>query len=134
MAIVVTRGSHNNLVTVFTMVMATLNCEMPVRIFLRDEAVVKFSKKKISEFNPSEVYAGLEATLQKNYETNGLMNLQKVIQDLKAQGDVKLYACTSSMALCGLAAEDLIAEIDEPRGLTSFLLEEMDDAGMILTF
>ena len=134
MAILVTRGSHNNFVTVFTMVMAALNCEMPVRIFLRDEAVFKLSKKKVSELNLSPVYAGAEATLQKNYEANGLIDLQKVIRDLKTQGDVKFYACTSSMALCGLTAEDLIAEIDEPRGLTSFLLEEMDDAGMLLTF
>lgn len=134
MAIIVTRGTHNNFVTVFTMVMAAAVCEMSVRLFFRDEAVYKLSKKKISELNISSVYAGGEEVLKKNYASTGMVDLQKVIQDVKSQGDVKLYTCTSSMALCGLSQEDLIPEIDEPRGLTSFLLEEMDDAEMILSF
>jgi peroxiredoxin family protein len=134
MAIVVTRGTHNNFVTVFTMVMAAAVCEMAVRIFFRDEAVYKLSRKKISELNLSEVYAGAEEELKKNYQSTGMVDLQKVIADVKTQGDVKLYTCTSSMALIGLSQEDLIPEIDEPRGLTSFLLEEMDDADMILSF
>ena len=134
LAIVVTRGTHNNFVTVFTMVMAAAVCEMAVRIFFRDEAVYKLSRKRISELNLSEVYAGVEEALKKNYESTGMVNLQKVIADVKTQGDVKLYTCTSSMALIGLSQEDLIPEIDEPRGLTSFLLEEMDDADMILSF
>lgn len=134
MAIVVTRGTHNNFVTVFTMVMAAAVCEMAVRIFFRDEAIYKLSRKKISELNLSEVYAGAEETLKKNYQSAGMVDLQKIIADVKTQGDVKLYTCTSSMALIGLTQEDLIPEIDEPRGLTSFLLEEMDDADMILSF
>lgn len=134
MAIVVTRGTHNNFVTVFTMVMAAAVCEMSVRIFFRDEAVYKLSRKKISELNFSELYRGVETKLKKNYEATGMVDLQKVIQDVKLQGDVKLYTCTSSMALVGLTQEELIPEIDEPRGLTSFLLEEMDDADMILSF
>ena len=134
MAIIVTRGSHNNIVTVLTMVMAAAVCEMAVRIFFRDEAVYKLSKKKISELNFSEIYAGLAPELKKNYESTGMVDLQKVIRDVKTQGDVKLFTCTSSMALCGLTEEDLIPEIDEARGLTSFLLEEMDEADMILTF
>lgn len=134
MAIIVTRGSHNAIVTVFTLVMAATVCEIQVRIFFRDEAVYKLSKKKIAELNFSEVYAGLEPALKKNYESTGMVDLQKVMRDVKSQGDVKLFTCTSSMALCGLTQDDLIPEIDEPRGLTSFLLEEMDEADMILTF
>ncbi|MBI3805807.1 MAG: DsrE family protein [Nitrospirae bacterium] len=134
MAIIVTRGTHNNFVTVLTMVMAAAVCEMSVRIFFRDEAVYKLSKKKISDLNLSDVYAGVENELKKNYEATGMVDLQKAIREVKSQGDVKLYTCTSSMALIGMAQDDLIPEIDEPRGLTSFLLEEMDDADMILTF
>ncbi|HLG22102.1 MAG TPA: DsrE family protein [Candidatus Manganitrophaceae bacterium] len=134
MAIIVTRGTHNAIVTVLTMVMAAAVCEMSVRIFFRDEAVYKLSKKMISELNFSEVYAGVEAELKKNYQSTGMVDLQKAIRDVKSQGDVKLYACTSSMALCGLTPDDLIPEIDEARGLTSFLLEEMDEADTVLTF
>ncbi|MFY9269795.1 MAG: DsrE/DsrF/DrsH-like family protein [Candidatus Manganitrophaceae bacterium] len=134
MAIIATRGTHNSLATLFTMAMAAAVCEMPVRIFFRDEAVYALSKKKIGELPFSAVYAGFENELKKTYTSAGMSDLRKVIHDVKSQGDVKLFACTSSMALCGLTQEELIPEIDEPRGLTSFLLEEMDDAGMILTF
>ncbi len=134
MAVIVTRGSHNNLVTVMTLVMAAAVCEMPVRLFFRDEAVYKLSKKKIAEMNFSDVYADTRDTLRATYTAAGMADLQKVIRDAKAQGDVRLYACTSSMALCGLSQEDLIPEIDEARGLTSFLLEEMEGADMLLTF
>jgi len=134
MAIIATRGSHNNMVTVFTLVMAAAVCEIPVRIFFRDEAVYKLSKEKIGEMNLSDLYADRVDRIKENYERAGMVNLQKVIRDIKSQGDVRLFACTSSMALLGLTQNDLIPEIDEARGLTSFLLEEMEGADLRLTF
>jgi len=134
MAIIVTRGSHNQMVTVFTLVMAAAVCEMPVRIFFRDEAVYKLSKQKIGEINLSDLYADCADRVKENYERAGMVDLQKVIRDTKAQGDVRLFACTSSMALVGLTQDDLIPEIDEARGLTSFLLEEVEGADLLLTF
>jgi len=134
MAIIVTRGSHNNMVTVFTLVMAAAVCEMPVRIFFRDEAVYKLSKQKIGEVNLSDIYADRADQVKENYKRAGMSDLQKVIRETKTQGDVRLFACTSSMALCGLTQEDLIPEIDEARGLTSFLLEEVEGADLLLTF
>jgi peroxiredoxin family protein len=134
LAIIATRGEHNALVTILTMVMAAAVCEIPVRIFLRDEALFKLSKKNVGRMNLSSVYAGVESDIQKNLKGANLDDLQKVIRDVKSQGDVKLFACTSSMAICGVSSEDLIPEIDEPRGLTSFLLEEMEEADTILTF
>jgi len=134
MAVIATNGAHNKLVTMLTTVMAASVCEMAVRIFFRDEAVYKLSRKKIAEINLSPIYADIEEVLKETYRASGMDNLQKVIQGIKSDGDVKLYACTSSMALIGLTQNDLIPEIDDLRGLTSFLLEEMDNADMILSF
>ena len=131
---IVSRGSHNSVVTALTMMMASAVCEMSVRVFFRDEAVLKLSRQRIGEFNLSEAYRGMEVQVRKNFEAAGMLDLQKAFQDLKQQGDVKLFACTSSRALAGVAAEELIPEIDEPRGLTSFLLDEMTDADIVLTF
>ena len=36
------------------------------------------------------------------------------------------------MFLAGVAREDLIPEIDEARGLVSFMIEEMEDADHVL--
>lgn len=134
LAIIATRGDHNALVTVFTTVMAAAVCEIPVRILLRDEAVFKMTRNNVARINLSTVYAGLEPHITANLKSAQLDDLPKVIRDVKAQGDVKLFACTSSMAICGVGQEDLIDEIDEARGLTSFLLEEMEEADTVLTF
>ena len=63
-----------------------------------------------------------------------LHDVLKLLRDIKASGDVKYYACSSSMAICGLKQEDLIPEIDEVRGLPAFLLEDVATADKVLTF
>ncbi len=134
MAVIATRGEHNALVTLFTLLMAAAVSEIPVRVFFRDEAVLKLTKKRIGEFNLSEAYRGMEKQVRDNLIAFKVGDLQKLIREVKEQGDVKLYTCTSSMAICGVTFEDLIPEIDEPRGLTSFLLEEVEEADTVLTF
>ena len=134
LAIIATRGSTNALASVCTMAMAAAVSDIPVRIFFRDEAVLKLSKQHVKGVTLSEAFRGLETTVTKNLQTANLADLQAVLREVKAQGDVKLYACTSSMAIAGVAPADLIPEIDEPRGLTSFLLEEMSEADAVLTF
>jgi len=134
LAIIATRGSHNTMVSMLTLAMAAAVCEIQVRIFLRDEAVFKLSKTNVHALNLSEALRGAETKIAGNLAAAKLNDLQQVIRDVKAQGDVKLFACTSSMAICGVTQDELIPEIDEPRGLTSFLLEEMEEADTILTF
>ena len=134
LAVLATRGSINSLVSLFTLTMAAAVSEFQVRILFRDEAVLKLTRKQVGLMNLSDAYRGMEQEVAERIRTYALGDLQKLIQELKSRGDVKLYACTSSMAICGVTAEDLIPEIDEPRGLTSFLLEEMSEAEMVLTF
>ena len=134
LAILATRGSLNSLVSLCTLAMAAAVSEYQVRIFVRDEAVLKLARKNVGTMNLSEQYREIEAEVSERLLRYGLGDLQKLIREMKSRGDVKLYACTSSMAICGVAPEDLIPEIDEPRGLTSFLLDEMAEAEMVLTF
>ena len=134
LAIIVSNGSFNNLEQVATFAMAAAVCDVAVRVFFRDEAVLKMTKAHINEFNLSEAFKGTEAETLKRFQTAKVGDLLGLWQEVKKQGDVKLYACTSSMFLCGVTKEALVDEIDEPRGLTSFMLEEMDDADHVLTF
>lgn len=134
LAIIATNGSYNSLVSLATLLMSAAVSEIAVRVFFRDEAVLKLSRQRVGEMNLSEGYRGVEAEIRANLEKFNLGDLQKLFQEAKGQGDIKLYACTSSMAVCGLSREDLIPEIDEPRGLTSFLLEEVSDADKVLSF
>jgi peroxiredoxin family protein len=76
----------------------------------------------------------MESAILENLRKAKLDDLERVFTEVKSKGDVKFFVCTSSMAICGVKQEDLIPEIDEMRGLTSFLLEEMSEADMVLTF
>ena len=133
-AILVSRGSYNNLVQVFTFVMACVVSEIAVRLFFRDESIFKLTLEGSKILNLSEPYQARKENVMLILKANRLDNLQELIQEVKGKGDVRLSVCSSSLAICGLKPEELIPEVDEVQGLTSFLLEEMIPADSILTF
>jgi peroxiredoxin family protein len=133
LAVIASHGSFNSLVQVVTLVMAAVGSEIAVRVFFRDEAVLKLSRARIEEMNLSDAYAGQEAAVRERLAAQGLTDLARLLQHVRESGDVRLYACSSSMAICGLSAEDLLEGI-EVRGLTAFLLEDVAAADRVLTF
>lgn len=133
-AILVSRGTYNSIVQVMTLVMACLLSEIKVRLFFRDESVFKLTPAEAGKINLSEIYRGKEAGVIEQLKANSLENLQLLLKELKEKGDLRVSVCSSSMAICGLKHENLIPEVDEVQGLTSFLLEEMSTSDHILTF
>jgi peroxiredoxin family protein len=133
MAIIATRGSQTSLVTLFTTVMVAAICEMSVRVLLRDEALYRLTRSRISDTVLSEIYGKEKTSIETRLRETGLSDLPALIREAKAQGDVRLFACNSSMGILGLGEMDLIEEIDEVRGLTSFLLEEISESKIILS-
>ena len=133
LAVIASRGSFNSLVQVVTLLMAAVGSEIAVRVFFRDEAVLKLTKARIGEINLSEAYAGQEAGVRERLASQGLTDLAGVLRHLRESGDVKLYACSSSMAISGVSAEALLDGI-EVRGLTTFLLEDVAAADKVFTF
>lgn len=133
LAVIASRGSFNSLVQVGTLLMAAVASEIAVRVFFRDEAVAKLTRARIGELNLSEVYRGRECEVRKRLQAQGLDDLARVFAEARDAGDVRLYACSSSMAIAGVRAEDLLDGF-EVRGLTAFLLEDMASADHVLTF
>lgn len=133
LAIIASRGSANSLVQVSTLILAAVGSELAVRVFFRDEAVWKLTKARAHELNLSEIYRGHEAKVAARLAAQGLDDLPRLLRDARQTGDVRLYACSSSMAICGVRPEDLIEGL-EVRGLTAFLLEDVAAADRVLTF
>ena len=113
--------------------MAAVGSGLSVRVFFRDEAILKITKTGAKELNLSEVYRGQEAAIREHLSAQGLTDLPRLLKEIKETGDVRLYACSSSMAICGVEAKDLLEGI-EVRGLTAFLLEDVATADKVLTF
>ena len=134
LAVMVSGGSTNNLIQVLTLLMASVHADIKTRVFFRDEAVFRLTPAAINRPELSSAYAHDASGVQQRLKKLDLTDLKKLLRDIKASGDVHYYVCSSSLAICGLKKEDLIEEIDEVRGLPSFLLEEVATADKVLTF
>ena len=133
LAVIASRGSFNSLIQVLTLLMAAVGSGIAVRVFFRDEAVLKVTKTGAEVINLSEAYRGHEARIRERLAAQELTDLPRLLREVQAMGDVRLYACSSSMAICGVTAEDLLDGI-EVRGITAFLLEDVAAADKVLTF
>jgi len=134
LAVIVSGGSTNNFVQVLTLLMAAVHSDLRVRVLFRDESVARLQPGRINTLEWTPATAADAAGAERRLAAHDLRDLHKLCRDIKASGDVKYYACSSSMALAGLKAGDLIPEIDEVRGLPSFLLEDVAAADKVLTF
>lgn len=133
LAIIVSRGSFNSLIQVVTLLMAAAASGIAVSVFVRDEAVLKVTRKGAREMNLSDGYRGHEQATLDRLSAQDLTDLPRLLDEVREVGDVKLYACSSSMAICGVDAVDLLDGV-EVRGLTAFLLEDVATADKVLTF
>lgn len=134
LAVIVSRGSTNNLLQVLTLLMAAVHSELKVRVFFRDESLFRLTPQGIKELVFSDGYQEQMPALAQRLKKHELDDPQRLLGQIKASGDVKCYVCSSSLALSGLKQEDLIPEIDEVRGLPAFLLEDVASADRVLTF
>jgi len=134
LAVIVSGGSTNNLLQVLTLLMASVHSDLQTRVLFRDESVFRLTPANINKIELSEAYAHDAANVRQRLAKHELTDVQKLVRDIKASGDVKYYVCSSSLAICGLKREDLIPEIDDVRGLPAFLLEDVAAADKVLTF
>lgn len=134
LAVIVSGGSTNNVIQVLTLLMAAVHSDLKVRVFFRDEAVYRLTPQRINAVELSGAYAHDLEGVKQRLAKHDLTDIQKLIRDIKASGDVRYYVCSSSLAICGLKQDHLIPEIDEVRGLPAFLLEDIATADKVLTF
>jgi peroxiredoxin family protein len=133
LAVIVSGGSTNNFIQVLTLLMAAVHSDLKVRVLFRDESVARLRPDRINALEWS-AGTGDAVAVEQRLAKHDLRDLHKLCRDIKASGDVKYYACSSSMALAGLKQADLIPEIDEVRGLPAFLLDDVGPADKVLTF
>ncbi len=134
LAVIASRGDFNSLVQVVTLLMAAVGSGLAVRVFFRDEAIFRITRAGAREVGLSPAYRGREAAVRERLRAQGLDDLGAAFRQVKELGDARLYACSSSLAICGVDPADLLPEIDGVRGLTAFLVEDVAAADRVLTF
>ncbi len=101
----------------------------PVRVFFRDESIPAIARVDA----PRAPGSGGAATAP-GLRQSPAQPVDALLEALAAAGDVRLYACSSSLYIWGLEARDLIPAIHGSRGLVAFLAEDMAGAAAVLTF
>ena len=134
LAVIVSRGSSTDFIQALTILMAAVHSELKLRVLFRDEAVPRLRPDRINQFEPSAAYAQDLDGLRQRLTKHDLLDLHKLLRDIKASGDVQYYVCSSSLAVWGLKQQDLIPDIDDIRGLPAFLLEDVATSDKVLTF
>lgn len=133
LAVIVTRGTTNNLIQVLTLMMASVHEDVSVRVLFRDESVLLLQPERMGKAHFSTCFQSV-ADLPGKLQKLELTDLRQLLQDIKDSGDVACYACQSSLALCGLEAKQLISEVDGVKSMVAFMTEDMDSADHVLTF
>lgn len=134
LAVIVARGELNSLVQAATLLMAAAASGVAVRVFFRDEAIPAVTRAGVRGLRLSPVYQDQEAAIRRRLAAQGLDDVAGLLRAVKEGGDVRLYACSSSLAIWGVEPDQLLPEIDEVRGLTAFLLDDVAAADHVLTF
>lgn len=134
LAVIVARGELNSLVQAATLLMAAAASGVAVRVFFRDEAIPALTRAGARGLRLSPAYHDQEAAVRRRLAAQGLDDVAGLLRATKESGDVRLYVCSSSLAIWGVEPDQLLPEVDEVRGLTAFLLEDVAAADHTLTF
>jgi len=92
-----------------------------VRIFFSYGALKRlvkgFTDKVVIEGEP----APFKDDIQKNLDRGTFDSISEMLVTAKRFGDIKLYACTASMAVLNIARDELLDVVDESMGLVTFM-------------
>jgi peroxiredoxin family protein len=134
LAIVVSRGTSNNLFQVATLIRAATALEVAVDVLFRDAALLKLERGRINQPEWSPAYAAVASSLADRLGAADFTNMQTFLRDAKEHGDaVRYWASSETLADERLALGSLIPLIDGERATDEFL-SAARAADAILTF
>jgi peroxiredoxin family protein len=117
-AAIVTTADPDRLAELAAACGAAARAGAEVRVFFRDESIPAIIR--------------VEAAHRQGIAPGP--DVADLLAELLAAGSVRLYACSSSLYLWGVSAEDLLPLLSGPRGLVAFLAEDVDGASEVLSF
>ena len=122
LAVIVTRGSTNNLFQAATLVRAATALDYAVDVLFRDEALVKLRRDRLNLAEWSAAYAPVRENLEERLRAAEFTDMETFLRDAKEHGDaVRFWACTDTLAAEQLTLEKLVPLVDGAITLESFL-------------
>lgn len=118
---IVHTGDYDRIYNLFSVAGTSIALGMEVHLFFSYWALKTLRRSAID--NP--VFSGdkkeLEDIMRERIKKGHLAPLSQIIKEARNGGKIKIYACSQSMNLFTLKKEDLIEEVDQVAGLSTFL-------------
>lgn len=119
LCVIVSRGDPEVIAEAASVCRAAAAQGAAVRVFFRDESI------------PALCPA---STADQLTGAPGHPESAAALEDLVRAGDVRLYACSSSLYLWGIGSQDLVPALASSRGLIAFLAEDLAEADEVISF
>ncbi len=134
LAVIITRGSYNNLLQACDLAQIAVESGTRVSVLFRDEAVSRMTIAKVYDMVLSEAYRGRESAVQEMLHERKLHDLPAILRGIKEKGDVKFSVCRDSLEYFDIKVDALIPELDEVQRAEAFWKEEVVPADQVVTF
>jgi len=106
-----------------------------VRVFFRDESIPAICRlEAAARLLPGTPAGERQHRERPSGDPTPPGPVEAMLQELTNSGDVRLYACSSSLYIWGVESSDLIPAISGARGLIAFLAEDLAGATEVVTY
>ncbi len=115
--IILHSGSYDRVTNALSLAIVALSMGMETHIMLTYEGLRRFIKGHLED--PDGTDPAMLGMIQKCIDSGQFHTIEEKLEAAHEMG-LKLYACTTAMATLGIEKKDLVDEVDEVMGLTTF--------------
>ena len=126
LAIFANSGNYSDFHHMLSIIMASISNGMEINIFFSYEALEKLIQIKNNNINLDSKNK-INDQFYKAFKEKKIQSDIEILKMIKETGSVKIFACSSSIAIMNIKEDDLL-NVDKIMGLTTFLgiVEESD--------
>ncbi len=133
-AAIIKDGTYDNILFALNFLAVAASAGVKIRILFLSWASVKLRMDKVEEVDLPKEYADKREWFAEKVRERGFPGIRRMLQEIKELSDAKFYVCRLTSDIWDLNEETLVPEVDGIMGVLEFLLDEMEDADVVLTF
>ena len=126
LALILHSSSYDRLYQGMSCALAALALGREVKLFFTYWALETLRKDASNALVLDEEANAHKKILEKNLKEGHMQKISELYVQAKTMG-AKFYACTQSMGLLNISRDELVKEVDKSMGLTTFLVEALED-------
>jgi len=121
LAIIVHSGTLDKLYCVFILGSTATSMGMETHLYFTFWGLNVLVKGGLEKAGLPSTYKHMEEPLKKKLKEMKYPTPYEMLRRMKASGSLKIYACSPTMKMFGVKKEDLIPEVDNIAGASTFL-------------